>query len=70
VDGDQDTARDRLLQSFEMWEDGVQLKRESLRRRSPQLSEASIEAQLTRWLAEPDGVSDDFVLVEWPRPRR
>lgn len=59
-----------MLQAFEMWEDGVQLKRESLRRRSPQLSEVEIEAQLTSWLAEPDGTSDEFVLVTWPRPRR
>jgi len=63
-------AAERLLQALDMWEDGVQIKRESLRRRWPRATSAEIEAELTRWLAEPDLVDEDHVIVPWPRRPR
>jgi len=61
---------DRLLAALEMWDDGVQIKRENLRRRSPKETDEEIEDQLARWLEGPPGVASNYVLVDWPRPPR
>jgi hypothetical protein len=63
-------AAERLLQALDMWEDGVQIKRESLRRRWPRATSDEIEAEVARWLAEPDLVDEDHVIVPWPRRPR
>jgi hypothetical protein len=60
----------RLLEALEMWEDGVQIMRENLRRRSPHATSEEIEVELARWLAGPDLVDADHVVVGWPRQRR
>jgi Rv0078B-related antitoxin len=57
----------RMIDALEMWEDGVAIKRASLRRRSPDATQAEIDEALDRWLAEPDLLDPDFVIVEWPR---
>jgi len=61
---------DRLLAALEMWDDGVQIMRENLRRRSPHATDEEIEDQLGRWLAGPPIVASNYVLVDWPRPPR
>jgi hypothetical protein len=63
-------AAGRLLDALEMWEDGVQIMRENLRRRSPHATDDEIEAELGRWLAGPDLVDSDHVIVGWPRRPR
>ena len=65
-----DTTTSRLLDALEMWEDGVQIMRENLRRRAPRATDEEIEAELTRWLAGPDDIDSNYVLVEWPRRPR
>ncbi len=60
----------RLLEALEMWEDGVQIMRENLRRRSPHATNEEIEDELSRWLAGPDLVDVDHMVVGWPRHRR
>ena len=60
----------RLLDALELWEDGVQIMRENLRRRQPRASDEELEAELARWLAGPEGVDSNYVLVEWPRRPR
>jgi hypothetical protein len=63
------TAR-RLLEALEMWEDGVQIMRDNLRRRSPRATDEEIEAELARWLERPDPVDAEYVSVAWPRRPR
>jgi Rv0078B-related antitoxin len=60
----------RLMEALEMWEDGVQIMRENLRRRSSRATNQEIEAELARWLAGPDLVDSDHVIVSWPRHPR
>jgi Rv0078B-related antitoxin len=55
VGSDQETARDRLLQTFEMFEFGVELMAGNLRRRHPHASPAEIERLLEQWLATRPG---------------
>lgn len=61
-----DRVAQRLQQALEMWEDGVQLMRENLRRRASDASDAEIEARLAAWLAEPDDAGPDFVVRTGP----
>ncbi|MEO7731092.1 MAG: hypothetical protein ABIY55_08985 [Kofleriaceae bacterium] len=61
---------ERLLETLEMWEDGVQIMRENLRRRSPSATEDELERELERWLAGPDELDANFVRGEWPRRPR
>jgi hypothetical protein len=67
-----DAAAQRLLEALEMWEDGVQIMRENLRRRSLEANdeEIEIETELARWLEGPDQADADRVRVAWPRPAR
>jgi len=65
-----DAMAGRLLEALEMWEDGVQIMRENVRRRSPHATDEEVESELARWLAGPDGVDSNYVLVEWPRRPR
>jgi len=60
----------RLLETLEMWEDGVQIMRENLRRRSPHATEAQIDADLEAWLARPEEPPPGFARIDWPRPPR
>lgn len=68
-----ETPADRLRSALEMWEDGVCIMRERLRRLHPSASNDQIEAELDRWLATRPGAEygdSDGVVVAWPRPRR
>ena len=64
---------ERLEYALEMWDDGVCIMRESLRRRSPAASAAEIEASLDAWLTTRSGAEHgdgDGVVVAWPRPHK
>ena len=63
---DEETPGERLEAALEMWEDGVELMRENLRRRMPRATEVELEAALDAWLCNrpPDA---DGVPVQWPR---
>lgn len=52
--------REKLLLTFDMFEAGLSLMREKLRREDPSLSEEALEAQLIAWLGDrpPDGPTD------------
>jgi hypothetical protein len=65
---DEETPADRLEAALEMWEDGVQIMRENLRRRWPQSSLEELEAALDAWLRDRPGDADG-VAVAWPRRR-
>ena len=55
---DRETARDRLLAAFEMFEFGVEMMATTLRRRHPDASPEQIEEMLDAWLAERPGAED------------
>lgn len=55
---DRETARDRLLAAFEMFEFGVEMMAATLRRRHPDASPEQIEQMLDAWLAERPGAED------------
>ena len=63
-------AASRLEAALEMWDDGVQLKREQLRRRDPSASDDQIEAAISDWLLGEAPVGPELRVVPWPRPRR
>ena len=68
-----ETPADRLESALEMWEDGVCMMRESLRRRNPAASPEEIESAVDSWLRTRPGAEygdADGVPVEWPRPKR
>ena len=56
-----DPTAQRLLETLELWEDGVQIMRENLRRRSPHASADQIEAELSAWLDRPEDLDPSFV---------
>jgi hypothetical protein len=55
VDRDDATTRDRLLQTFELFEFGVEMMAANLRRRYPNASPDRIEVLLEDWLAARPG---------------
>lgn len=55
MDGDEETTRDRLLDTFELFEFGVELMAGNLRRRHPDASPEQIESLLDQWLATRPG---------------
>lgn len=59
---------EKLEAALEMWEDGMTLMREDLRRRMPEATDDEIEAALDAWLRDrpPDA---DGVPVTWPRTK-
>lgn len=63
---EEETPADRLEDALEMWEDGVCIMRENLRRRRPEASDGEIEAALDAWLKDRPGDADG-VVVPWPR---
>lgn len=68
-----ETAADRLERALEMWDDGVCLMRESLRRRHPAASEAELDAKLDAWLTTRPGAEHgdaEGIAVAWPRAPR
>ena len=57
MEGDDETAKDRLLQAFELFEFGVEMMAANLRRRHPDASPERIELLLEEWLATRPGAS-------------
>ena len=55
---DDETMRDRLLQTFELFEFGVEMTAANLRRSHPEASPAAIEELLEQWLAAEPAASD------------
>ena len=69
----EETPADRLESALEMWEDGVCIMRENLRRRFPTASADEIEVALDTWLRTRSGAEHgdgEGIVVAWPRPRR
>jgi hypothetical protein len=65
-----DQAAARLRAALEMFETGVQMMRQNLRRDYPTLSDAEIEARVTAWLRERPGAEFGDAVgrrVPWPR---
>jgi hypothetical protein len=58
VDGDDETIGERLIQTFEMFEFGVEMMAANLRRRHPDASPERIEQLLEDWLATRPGAED------------
>jgi hypothetical protein len=48
------TPAQRMRQALALFEDGLDMKRRSLKRKSPSASEAELQAQLLRWLQQED----------------
>lgn len=56
---DDETMRDRLFQTFELFEFGVEMMAANLRRKHPTATPAQIEELLEQWLAERPETGDD-----------
>jgi len=65
---DEQTPGERIEAALEMWEDGMCIMRENLRRRRPQASDDEIEDALVAWRRDRPGDADG-VVVAWPRHR-
>jgi hypothetical protein len=64
--------RQRILLAFDLFDAGVDLKRQQLRRQHPGETEQEIERRVTAWLRERPGAEHgDAVgrVVPWPRER-
>jgi hypothetical protein len=48
------SAADRFREALAMFEEGVALQRQNLRRRNPAISESQLEEMLQAWLARED----------------
>src|SRR5947208_3411106 len=55
---DGETAKDRLLAAFELFEFGVEMMAATLRRRHPEASPEQIERMLDAWRPDPDLARD------------
>lgn len=69
--GSSEAAAARLRAALAMFEAGVDLKRQTLRRENPGLTESEIEARLRAWLRERPGAEYGDTVgrrVPWPRP--
>lgn len=62
-----DPIAQRLLDTLDLWEDGIQLLRERLRRTRPDASDDEIEAEIGRWLDRPEELPPGFMRGHWPR---
>jgi hypothetical protein len=65
-----DQAAARLRAALEMFETGVEMMRQNLRRAHPGLADPEVEARLTAWLRERPGAEFGDAVgrrVAWPR---
>jgi hypothetical protein len=72
VDGDDETIGERLIQTFEMFEFGVEMMAANLRRRHPDATPERIEQLLEAWLAVRPGAEagdGDGTPVSFPKRR-
>ena len=60
VPAEEEALRENLLLTLDMFESGLSLMRERLRREDPKISEEAIEEKLVAWLADrpPDAQVD------------
>jgi hypothetical protein len=70
---DHEAAAARLRLAFDLFEAGVEMKRQALRREHPDWTEAEVQARLKEWLRERPGA--EFGDAEgrpgsWPRKPR
>ena len=69
-----DDMRAKLLATFELFEAGVDMKRQSLRRTHPDETTEQIEARVGAWLLERPGAEHGDCqpgrIVSWPRKPR
>ncbi len=68
-----ETPAQRLRTALDLFEFGTDMMRQTLRRKSPNATEAEIQARLVAWLQERPGAElGDGVgrPAYWPRPRR
>lgn len=65
---DEMTPGEKLAAALEMWEDGMAIKRASLRRQMPNATEEEVDAALDAWLCDRP-LDADGELVPWPRLR-
>ena len=69
---DQERAIARLHTTFELFESGLRMKEQTLRRQFPQASDEEIQAQLNAWLEERPGAEfgdAEGIPGTWPRTR-
>ena len=67
-----DVAAERFRTALELFEAGIALMRQNLRRRHPHERAEQIEARLTAWVQAPPGAEHGDAEgrpVGWPRPR-
>jgi hypothetical protein len=57
----------RLHAALAMYDEGVALMRQNLRRRMPDADEAAIDRALSKWLDDRPGDAPGRV-IPWPRP--
>jgi hypothetical protein len=70
ADGARDRAAARLRIALEMFETGVEMMRQNLRRAHPTLTDAEIDGRLAAWLSERPGAEFGDAVgrrVPWPR---
>ncbi len=60
----------RLEQTLELWEAGVAIMRDNLRRKMPDAPIDVIEDALAAWLVRPEPLPDDMIAGTWPRSPR
>lgn len=74
VDADErEAAAERLRVAFDLFESGIALMRQNLRRRHPGASDEEIESMLGEWLEERPGAEHgdaEGTPGSWPRARR
>lgn len=62
----------RLRLAFDLFDAGVDMMRQSLRRRFPDATDAEIQRRIDAWLHDRPGAEDGDASgrrVAWPRPR-
>ncbi len=73
LSGTAESEAERLEAALEMWEDGVSIMRENLRRQSADATDEEIEVALDTWLTTRPGAElgdAEGLAVAWPRPKR
>ena len=70
---DRQEAARRLRVALELFETGVEIMAQNLRRQHPQATEEEIQTRLSEWLRHRPGAEDGDApgrRVSWPRPQR
>lgn len=69
-DSTPDDAAEKLRAALDMYNTGLAIMRQNLRRRFPQAADAEIEAKLEEWLRNRPGAEHGDVPGRVSRPRR